>query len=260
MDKDQIKHGLITLFEDMLKHGKEFRRSQYANVYEAGRKRHSKVINALAAYLEEAPEEEKDDLIEEFASAIPEYAYEQMQNIKKSMKNKRNVDFNMNMAVYVIPIINHNKKEDCVAVARRMVELWNKKGVTPMQLSYSTYEDIAGGFKKRFCYITTAVCDSQNKSDDCYELTAFRSFRDEYMLASPEGRELVKEYYEIAPGIVLMIDMQKNAKEIYDDIYRNYLMPCLSWIEEGDKEACQEHYVSMVRELEEKYLYSQEER
>lgn len=256
MDKDQIKKGLITLFEDMLKHGKEFKRSKYATVYEEGRRRHRKVVDAIADFCAEAQDGERDALIEEFASVIPEYAYEQMQSVKKSMKNKRHVDFNMNMAVYVVPIINHSRKEDCVAVAGRMVELWNEKGVTPMQLSYSTYEDIAAGFERRFCYITTAVCDSQNKPDDCYELTAFRNFRDEYMLASMEGRKLVEEYYEIAPGIVLMINMQKDAKEIYHDIYRKYLLPCLSQIEAGDKKACREHYASMVRELEEKYLCS----
>lgn len=254
MDKEQIKKGLIRLFSDMLEHGKEFRRSKYANVYEEGRRRHRKVVEAIADLCADAQEGERDALIEELAGVIPDYAYEQMQSVKKSMKNKRHVDFNMNMAVYVVPMLNHDGNEDCVAVASRMVELWNEKGVTPMHLSYSTYEDIAAGFKRRFCYITTAVCGSQNKPDDCYELTAFRNFRDEYMLSSEEGQKLVEEYYEIAPGIVLMVNMEKNAKEIYQDIYRKYLLPCLSQIEAGDKKACQEHYALMVRELEEKYL------
>ena len=32
------------------------------------------------------------------------------------------------------------------------------------------------------CFVTTAVCDSFGKSDDCYELTAFRAFRDNWLV------------------------------------------------------------------------------
>ena len=64
------------------------------------------------------------------------------------------------------------------------------------------------------------------------------------------------EYYEVAPGIVMLINMRQDAPEIYDGIYKEYLEPCLRLIEERRYESCREHYVSMVRELKEKYLYA----
>lgn len=36
------------------------------------------------------------------------------------------------------------------------------------------------------CFITTAVCDSFNKLDDCYELTMFRDFRDNWLKKQPK--------------------------------------------------------------------------
>lgn len=257
MDRlDTIREGLISLFDEMLTHGKEFKRSLYAGAFETGRKEHEEIVNAITECCKEASKEEKEAVIEKIAGIIPEYASEKMQDIKKSKREKYSIDFNMNMAVYVVPILNFNRDEDCIAITKRMVEIWNEKKVTSMQLTHSTYEDVAAGFERRFCYITTAVCDSQGKPDNCYELTAFRNFRDSYLLRSEEGQKLVEEYYEIAPGIVMLINMQKNSKEIYDSIYEKYLMPCLGFIEDGKEEACQQHYVSMVRELEGKYLYS----
>ena len=47
-----------------------------------------------------------------------------------------------------------------------------------------SYDAIQEGFKKRFkfCFITTAICEAQGKPDDCAELTAFRAFRDGYLM------------------------------------------------------------------------------
>ena len=87
------------------------------------------------------------------------------------------------------------------------------------------YHNIDKGFKKKLCYITTAVCRSQNKPDNCYELTALREYRDNYLMNSNLGRELVDEYYNIAPGLVMMIDMQQEAEKIYQNIYDKYLPP-----------------------------------
>ena len=39
-----------------------------------------------------------------------------------------------------------------------------------------------------FCYITTAVCRSMDKADNCYELTTLREYRDGYLLRSEADR------------------------------------------------------------------------
>lgn len=97
------------------------------------------------------------------------------------------------------------------------------------------------------CFITTAICDMENKPDDCYELTSFRSLRDEYMLKHPEHRELVELYYDIAPDIVAGIDARNDSDIIYTRLNQKYLMPALKAIEMGDFETAVDIYKSMVR-------------
>lgn len=261
MDRtDTIREGLKVLFDEMLVRGREFKRKSYAGVMEDARQRYKDTLDAVIRCYDETPEEERAALTEELAPVIPEYAYEKMQAVKKRNRDRTYVDYNMNMAVYVIPLLNDSKHEGCVALTQRIVELWNEKGITNMHLMHSTYEEIAAGFERKLCYITTAACRNMGKADDCEELQAFRDFRDKYLMETEEGRGLVAEYYETAPGLVMLIDMQRDAKEIYEGIYKDYLSPCLDFIREGKKDACREHYVSMMRGLENKYLYAQEER
>lgn len=103
------------------------------------------------------------------------------------------------------------------------------------------------------CFITTAVCGSFGKPDDCYELMSFRKFRDRWLVKEADGKSLIAEYYEVAPKIVSRINEMTNAKEIYRSIWDNYLKPCLDYIEQGSFAKCKELYVRMVRELKEKY-------
>ena len=103
--------------------------------------------------------------------------------------------------------------------------------------------------KKSGCFITTAVCDNAGKADDCYELTMFRSFRDNWLASQPDGESLINEYYRIAPKIVNEINQLRNAKEIYQQIWNEYLQPCLSFIETGNYLECESKYVEMVHKL-----------
>ena len=53
--------------------------------------------------------------------------------------------------------------------------------------------------KKNGCFITTATCAEYGKPDNCYELTMFRKFRDEWLSKQPDGLKLIEEYY---PSII----------------------------------------------------------
>lgn len=88
------------------------------------------------------------------------------------------------------------------------------------------------------CYITTAVCYSLDKSDDCYELNIFRSFRDNWLKHLPDGEKLIKNYYAIAPLIVSKINTLPNPREIYKNIWEKYLKNCLSLIESNKNQEC----------------------
>lgn len=103
------------------------------------------------------------------------------------------------------------------------------------------------------CFVTTAVCGSFGKPDDCYELTTFRKFRDTWLALQPDGKSLIAEYYAIAPRIVANINRLVDAKEIYKNICQKYLAPCLSFIQKGDNLSCKNKYVEMVRELKKVY-------
>lgn len=107
---------------------------------------------------------------------------------------------------------------------------------------------------KEGCYITTAVCGSFGKPDDCYELTMFRDFRDSWLRQQKDGKALISEYYATAPRIVAVIDRLSEAKEIYRDIWNNYLSPCLSHIENKEYTQCKDLYMKMVRNLKFRYL------
>lgn len=96
------------------------------------------------------------------------------------------------------------------------------------------------------CYITTAVCEEYGKPDDCYELTAFRGFRDHWLLQQPEGKELIKRYYDTAPSIVEQINKQSDRAEIYRHLNERYLLKCLSYIEKGENEKCRDLYIAMM--------------
>ena len=104
------------------------------------------------------------------------------------------------------------------------------------------------------CFVTTAVCDSFGKADDCYELTTFRKFRDCWLMNQPDGKNLIAEYYSIAPRIVDKINRLTDAAKIYEGIWREYLAPCLTFIELGDQFSCKAKYVDMVQHLKKIYL------
>lgn len=103
------------------------------------------------------------------------------------------------------------------------------------------------------CYITTATCKEYGKPDDCYELTTFRDFRDNWLIHQPDGNELIDRYYKTAPAVVELINNQKNRTEIYRHINDTYLAKCLAYIENGENEKCKDLYVDMME-----YLYEEQ--
>lgn len=253
---EQIRKNLTELFDEMLNRINSFKRKKYSGVFEESYEEFKNVFTAVAELLSDVPEDEKTSTIEELAAVIPDHAYTKLQSEPKMKRSRLEVDYNMNMAVYIVPMFTYSHDTDCEKIAERMVALWNEKPVTSLTLGQASYETIAGGFRKGFCFITSAVCDSMNKPDDCYELTTLRTYRDEYLCQTEEGRILVDEYYEVAPYLVQVINMHKNASDIYNGIYEKYLLPCITCIEQKKNEECREIYIDMVRGLQKKYLYA----
>jgi hypothetical protein len=65
----------------------------------------------------------------------------------------------------------------------------------------------------------------------------------------PDGKELVEEYYAIAPGIVNAIDNSPEKDKIYVHIWSDYIEPCIKLIELGVNDTCKKLYIDMVNEL-----------
>lgn len=106
-----------------------------------------------------------------------------------------------------------------------------------------------GGRSGGGCFITTATCEFLNKPDDCYELNKFREFRDNWLAVQPNGKSLIKEYYEIAPAIVDNINKSGKREELYTKVWEEYLSKCLELIENNKYDECKELYISMVNNL-----------
>ena len=107
---DNIEKTLQELFDEMLTHVKGFRRKTYNGVFEKGYMKYRPVLVSLEQRLAETEDEEKDALIEKLSQVIPAYAYDKMQKEAKKNRERLGVDYNMNMAVYVIPFLNYSQK------------------------------------------------------------------------------------------------------------------------------------------------------
>lgn len=111
----------------------------------------------------------------------------------------------------------------------------------------------SGASDSSSCFITSATCLSLGKGDNCYELNAFRHFRDNWLRSCADGTQLIKEYYNIAPKIVSNIDKREDYLQIYEFIWNSYLKRCLTAIEAGDNDYCKKLYCEMVYTLKERY-------
>ena len=183
-----------------------------------------------------------------------------VQRLCEEAGNNRKVEMimmnkNLAMVSFVIPIIMHYKSDMSEPLADAILDEWTR--VFPKtNLKKSTFEDINGGFRKKFCYITTALCENLGKGDNCYELTLLRDYRDNYLENMAGGHELVEDYYDIAPTIVNRINAEKDSVNVYRSIYDSYISRCISQIESGELEECRSTYESMVNELTDKYFFS----
>jgi len=101
-------------------------------------------------------------------------------------------------------------------------------------------EGIFGG-----CFITTAVCEALNKSDDCEELQALRKFRDTWL--KDNHPEDITAYYAEAPGIVQKLKKRADAAYIFTVLYFFYIVDAVADIQVGDNEGAYETYSELFK-------------
>lgn len=158
------------------------------------------------------------------------------------------------LAIFMTPMVRKMKLETAELYRQTLNKCWMEK--FPKDVWYpGDYEVLESGYKKRkLCYITTAICRHEGKSDQCAELSAFRRFRDGW-LTEQGDTALIEAYYEKAPGLVACLELCDEAETGYRCLREDYLQPCYEALQRGDHEACRTRYVQMVRYLEEKYSH-----
>lgn len=229
-----------------------FKRDQYGPAFKKYYEKNLVVLEAIENGYKTVLD--KEQFLENMAQALAGAAEERLNKIGK--KNKREaqlLDFNVCLAVYILPAVLEYHGESTEDLKDHILKAWKEK-FPKTNVQASTFDNINKGFKRKFCYITTAVCETFKKPDNCYELTVLREYRDTYLLSQEDGENIVQEYYNLAPTIVKHINRKKNRKEIYEGIWEAYLSPCIRMIENGENEKCKELYIKMVRDLQKAYF------
>ena len=109
------------------------------------------------------------------------------------------------------------------------------------------------GYQRAGCYITTIVCNILGYPDDCELLVVLRDFRENYLKQHEEYLPLLVEYDQIGPIISDNIMSDPDAKIAAIENTRNFLIPCVQAIKEGNLAKAIEIYKGMVLLLKLKY-------
>ena len=123
--------------------------------------------------------------------------------------------------------------------------------------SAKNYETTTSSTRKKkddgACIITTAACHVLHKGDDCDELNTLRRFRDAASAENPVIRDLVKEYYRVAPLLLDEIHALPEKEKIYQCLWKNYIEKSYLSIQEHDYLEAASIYIQMVVRLCNKY-------
>lgn len=232
-----------------------FKRNTYEQAFKKVYDANLSVYDELNSELEGKDEAFVKEYVNELASEFCSVFKSEYDEIpKKGKKNTYVTNHNTTLVVYVFPTILEYSAKWCKPCVEAIVDKWNDT-FKEMHIGYTTYENIKAGFKTKLCYITTAVCESLGKDDDCQELNLLRSYRDEILVSEEGGKELIDEYYNIAPTIVKRINRSENSDVIYNDLYDKFIVKCINDIENENYEQCRQIYTEMVNELKNKYAY-----
>ncbi|MCI5899125.1 MAG: hypothetical protein MRZ69_02100 [Lachnospiraceae bacterium] len=244
--------GMPALLSDYEHVMAEFTRELYPDAFQKYCERHSQTLGAVENGYRQVIDKDQflTNMAEELASSAEKLLAKQT---KKSAKEQCAANLNMCLVVFVLPAVLEMNEQSSEAFSEKILTAW-KSHFPKTNLKAATFKQINSGFKRKFCYITTAVCETFGKPDDCYELNQFRSYRDNYLLKREDGERMVLEYYDLAPTIVKHINKRDDYREIYQEIWDTYLAPCLAMIESGENEACMKLYTDMVRKMQKQFF------
>lgn len=243
--------GIAAVIRECKDPMKQFKKETYQRVFENFHASYKRTYEAVEAVYRQS--EDADAWLHVLAGRLAEEAKTEMDACRmKNARTRRQMDMNFALSVYLIPSILKYPAEFSDAFADCILNTWNQ--VFQTSVGKAGYEEIVSGFRSKLCYITTAVCKSLQKGPDCYELTLLKQFRDRHLEPTEDGHALVEEYYNIAPTIVKRLEKDPDKDRLYQELYLDYLRPCIEMIEAQDYESCGKCYKDMVRSLKERYI------
>jgi hypothetical protein len=122
---------------------------------------------------------------------------------------------------------------------------------SPLKKAPAKKKGAASSKKKKedlMCFLTSACVGHYGLPDNCYELETLRNYRDTFLLQNTSGKELVKEYYVIAPAIAETISKHPQKEKYYTYIFNRVQRSCRA-IESSRLEKAQRIYQEMVMYL-----------
>lgn len=251
--KAYYEDHILQVITDYLGIDKQVTNNEYADAFARYQTGNAEIFRALDTAVR-AGAYTSDDAAKFFLDRLEQHWQED-----KSRKMRKNVILDTDkfvIAVFLVPMVRELKLSVSESYCEALQKNWcERHPKSPFYLG--TYDEMTAGFQKKLlglCFITTAICARDGKPDDCEELTAFRTFRDSYLMACPDGPALIERYYDIAPGILLHLDLAQDSDKLYAKLKQQYLMPCYEDLQKGHLRRCKARYTRMVRSLEKKYL------
>lgn len=233
---------------------KAFNRNSYPELFKRHKEENNTFYTALKIVLDSAAEDSLDGIARQIAGAFIEEQEQALAQVgKKFEKFSRQMDKNMFLVIYVIPSVKAIQSKRADRLADTICAEW-RKAFQDSDILASDFDSIMQGFKRKLCYVTTAVCRNLGKGEDCEELRLIKEFRDGCLSSTEEGRALIDEYYDIAPTLVKRMDKDARAQEKYLWLWHTYLAPCVAYIKAGQEENCKKTYCDMMEELRREYM------
>ncbi|MDD2981362.1 MAG: hypothetical protein PHN80_15520, partial [Hespellia sp.] len=177
MNYDEIGQSLIELYDEIFVNTKRLKKKTYKDDISYYKEKYKELFADIKGICDNGDETR----FLAIAEAVPSRVFQYLSDIKS--KRKRNLellDYNLAMVSFFVPLIGEVKSDGAEQLTDCMVDAWNKT-FPETKIGKASVESINGGFKSSLCYVTTAVCRSMNKPDDCYELTMLREYRDKYL-------------------------------------------------------------------------------
>lgn len=248
----QFQKNSDLVFNDFEKTLKGFQRNEYENSFKRYLQAQNENLKAVSRMMHLAQDQKKAE--DEIAGALLACARKIMdERGGKLNRQSMQMSLNMYMVTFVLPAILSIEEEKYSDLAQLICKKWAET-FKNSNIQAAGYNTLKSGFRRKLCYITTAVCEGIHKQGNCRELMLLEQYRDSYLSSSEEGRALVRQYYDMAPTIVKRIEKTEEHEEIYRTLYETYISPCVQLIEEQKNEECREKYQKMVEMLRAEYM------